>query len=32
MSDDRMKMPDDNPMIGAHMIYGGFDMILDEKA
>jgi uncharacterized protein YbaA (DUF1428 family) len=32
MRDERMKMPDDNPMIGAHMIFGGFDIILDEKA
>ena len=32
MSDERMKMAENNPMIGARMIYGGFAMILDEKA
>jgi uncharacterized protein YbaA (DUF1428 family) len=32
MTDERMKMPEDNPMIGARMIYGGFEMLLDEKA
>ena len=32
MSDARMKMPEDNPMAGARMIYGGFDIILDTKA
>lgn len=29
MKDPRMKGPDDNPMIGARMIYGGFTTILD---
>lgn len=32
MEDDRMKMPDDNPMVGARMIYGGFSVILDHSA
>jgi uncharacterized protein YbaA (DUF1428 family) len=31
MSDERMKMPEDNPMIGARMIYGGYSVILDQK-
>lgn len=32
MSDERMKMPDDNPMAGARMIYGGYSVMIDEKA
>jgi len=32
MKDERMKGPDDNPMVGPRMIYGGFEMILDHKA
>jgi len=32
MEDERMKMPEDNPMAGARMIYGGFSAILDERA
>lgn len=32
MADERMnKGPEDNPMIGARMIYGGFSVVLDEK-
>jgi len=31
MADARMKGPDDNPMAGARMIYGGFSTILDES-
>jgi uncharacterized protein YbaA (DUF1428 family) len=30
MKDERMKGPDDHPMIGARMIYGGFTTILDR--
>ncbi len=32
MADPRMKGPDDNPMAGARMIWGGFDAILDAAA
>ncbi|MBN8831651.1 MAG: DUF1428 domain-containing protein [Sphingomonadales bacterium] len=32
MADERMKGPEDNPMAGARMIYGGYAVILDEKA
>ena len=33
MKDERMKMgPQDNPMVGARMIYGGFDTIFDTAA
>ena len=31
MKDERMKAPDDNPMAGARMIYGGFTSIVDES-
>lgn len=31
MKDERMKGPEDNPMAGARMIYGGFDVILDAR-
>ncbi len=31
MADERMKPPEDNPMAGARMIYGGFSPILDES-
>ena len=29
MADEHMKGPDDNPMAGARLIYGGFKVILD---
>jgi uncharacterized protein YbaA (DUF1428 family) len=32
MKDERMKMPEDNPMAGARMIYGGFSTILDTAS
>ncbi len=32
MQDERMKGPEDNPMAGARMIYGGYSVILDQKA
>lgn len=32
MQDERMKGPDDNPMAGPRMIYGGFTTILDRSA
>lgn len=32
MADERMKPPEDNPMAGARLIYGGFSVILDETA
>jgi uncharacterized protein YbaA (DUF1428 family) len=31
MTDERMKSPDDNPMAGQRMIYGGFETILDTS-
>ena len=31
MADERMKGPEDNPMAGARLIYGGFTTILDES-
>lgn len=32
MKDERMKGPDDNPMAGPRMIYGGFSAIVDQPA
>ncbi len=32
MADERMKMPENNPMEGARMIYGGYSVILDKSA
>ena len=32
MQDERMKPPQDNPMAGARLIYGGFAVIVDEGA
>ena len=32
MKDERMKGPEDNPMAGARMIYGGYSVILDQSA
>ncbi len=32
MADPRMKAPEDNPMAGARLIYGGFAAILDTAA
>ncbi len=31
MADERMKMPEDNPMIGARMAYGGFQTVVDAR-
>ena len=31
MKDGRMKGPEDNPMVGKRMIYGGFTTILDQS-
>ena len=31
MADERMKGPEDNPMAGARLIYGGFTTLLDES-
>lgn len=31
MADERMKGPDDNPMIGARMAYGGFKTVVDAR-
>ncbi len=30
MKDERMKGPDDNPMAGKRMIWGGFSTLLDK--
>lgn len=32
MNDPRMQEPDDAPFSGKRMIYGGFDVLVDEKA
>ena len=32
MADPRMKGPEDNPMAGARLVYGGYTVILDQSA